>query len=101
MNHSSPNLVQPCILISPLAGIPTWSLGRRFRDGVNLESNVPEVKLTLWLGIFGSAFCAPLYHYYEEFRPFLGDQGWGWQRIDELIKEVVVPILFKLSFVAC
>ncbi|KAI5839278.1 acyl transferase/acyl hydrolase/lysophospholipase [Morchella snyderi] len=53
------------------AGIPTWSMGRRFEGGVNVDREVPEMKLPLLLGIFGSAFCATLSHYYAEIRPFV------------------------------
>jgi len=70
------------------AGIPTWSLGRRFEKGVNVDREVPELKLPLLLGIFGSAFCATLNHYYEEIRPFLVGLGWGLQTVDDLITQV-------------
>lgn len=56
------------------AGIPTWALGRKFEKGENTlfsgnESHVPELRLPLLFGIFGSAFCASLFHYYKEVRP--------------------------------
>ncbi|KAF8457558.1 acyl transferase/acyl hydrolase/lysophospholipase [Kalaharituber pfeilii] len=69
------------------AGIPTWSLGRRFHRGFNIDREVPELKLPLLLGIFGSAFCATLNHYYDEIRPFLVGLGWGLQKVDSLIIE--------------
>ncbi|KAF8453976.1 acyl transferase/acyl hydrolase/lysophospholipase [Terfezia claveryi] len=69
------------------AGIPTWSLGRRFENGVNVDREVPELKLPLLLGIFGSAFCATLNHYYDEIRPFLVGLGWGLQTVDDLITQ--------------
>ncbi|KAG0637080.1 acyl transferase/acyl hydrolase/lysophospholipase [Tuber brumale] len=53
------------------AGIPTWAMGRRFENGVNVSRKVPEMKLPLLFGIFGSAFCATLSHYYHEIRPFV------------------------------
>ncbi|PWW73165.1 FabD/lysophospholipase-like protein [Tuber magnatum] len=53
------------------AGIPTWAMGRRFENGVNVSREVPEMKLPLLFGIFGSAFCATLSHYYQEIRPFV------------------------------
>lgn len=57
------------------AGIPTWSLGRPFDGGRNkiLESGIalPEIRQSLLLGIYGSAFCATLAHYYKEVRPLL------------------------------
>lgn len=53
------------------AGIPTWAMGRRFKNGINIDREVPEMKLPLLFGIFGSAFCATLSHYYAEIRPFV------------------------------
>lgn len=69
------------------AGIPTWAMGRQFEKGRNVGTEVPELKLPLLLGIFGSAFCASLSHYYEEIRPFLVNIGWGLQTVDSLITE--------------
>ncbi|KAL1840692.1 hypothetical protein VTJ49DRAFT_187 [Mycothermus thermophilus] len=55
------------------AGIPTWSMGRKFKNGSDLPSEtgfrLPEVRMPLLLGIWGSAFCATLSHYYREVRP--------------------------------
>ncbi|KAG9241977.1 putative cytosolic phospholipase A2 zeta [Calycina marina] len=56
------------------AGIPTWALGRKFENGTDVpmegtDRRVPELRLPLLLGIFGSAFCATLSHYYREIRP--------------------------------
>ncbi|EPQ66296.1 Phospholipase [Blumeria graminis f. sp. tritici 96224] len=71
------------------AGIPTWSIGRKFEGGINVphdESGIqlPELRLTLLLGIFGSAFCATLSHYYKEIRPLVsGLTGFG--SLDEMI----------------
>jgi phospholipase A2 len=58
------------------AGIPTWAMGRKFENGKDLPSDetgmrVPELRLTLLLGVFGSAFCATLSHYYKEIRPII------------------------------
>lgn len=57
------------------AGIPTWALGRSFKNGQNqiLETGValPEIRQSLLLGIWGSAFCATLSHYYKEIKPLL------------------------------
>lgn len=57
------------------AGIPTWSLGRPFKNGQNqvLDTGValPEIRQSLLLGIWGSAFCATLSHYYKEIKPAL------------------------------
>jgi phospholipase A2 len=72
------------------AGIPTWAIGRKFENGKDLpldESGlrVPELRLTLLLGIFGSAFCATLSHYYKEIRPIVkGLTGFG--SIDGMIE---------------
>lgn len=72
------------------AGIPTWSLGRKFNGGSSLPRdsgiNLPEMRIPLLLGIWGSAFCATLSHYYKEVRPVLqGIAGFG--GIDALITE--------------
>jgi phospholipase A2 len=51
--------------------VPIWGLGRKYENGVNVDREVPEIKLPLLFGIFGSAFCATLSHYYAEIRPFV------------------------------
>lgn len=72
------------------ASIPTWSIGRKFENGKDVPFNeeglrVPELRLPLLLGVFGSAFCATLSHYYKEVRPLVkGLTGFG--GIDELIE---------------
>jgi phospholipase A2 len=72
------------------AGIPTWAIGRKFENGKDLPYDedglrVPELRLPLMLGIFGSAFCATLSHYYKEVRPLVkGLTGFG--SIDEMIE---------------
>ncbi|KAI0844515.1 FabD/lysophospholipase-like protein [Daldinia vernicosa] len=58
------------------AGIPTWALGRRFNNGEDVphEKNgfhLPELRMPIMMGIFGSAFCATLSHYYREVRPLV------------------------------
>ncbi|KAK9360740.1 acyl transferase/acyl hydrolase/lysophospholipase [Lipomyces starkeyi] len=68
------------------AWIPTWSLGRRWRNGVSVDTAVPELNLTLLLGTFGSAFCATLSHFYKEIRPALPDIAIS-QSLDNIIKE--------------
>ncbi|KAF4487912.1 phospholipase A2, cytosolic [Fusarium agapanthi] len=70
------------------AGIPTWALGRRFNQGSDVPPedgfHLPELRLPLLMGIFGSAFCATLSHYYREIKPLVqGLTGFG--TIDELI----------------
>ncbi|KAK9350488.1 acyl transferase/acyl hydrolase/lysophospholipase [Lipomyces doorenjongii] len=68
------------------AWIPTWSLGRRWRNGVSVDTAIPELNLTLLLGTFGSAFCATLSHFYKEIRPALPDISIS-QSLDNIIKE--------------
>ncbi len=72
------------------AGIPMWSVGRAFENGRSKygeeKLGVPELKIPLLMGIWGSAFCATLSHYYKEIRPVMkGLAGFG--GIDELIEE--------------
>ncbi|KAI1127387.1 acyl transferase/acyl hydrolase/lysophospholipase [Nemania abortiva] len=70
------------------AGIPTWAIGRRFNNGRDVppESGVhlPELRMPILMGIFGSAFCATLSHYYREIRP-LFRRLTGFGAIDEMI----------------
>ena len=44
------------------AGIPSWSIGRRFQMGRSVNLNrtlpLPELRIPLLMGIWGSAFCA-------------------------------------------
>lgn len=72
------------------AGIPTWSLGRPFNNGKNLILDtgiaLPEVRQSLLLGIWGSAFCATLAHYYKEIKPVLVGIV-GFQGLDSLLEE--------------
>ncbi|KAI4118940.1 MAG: hypothetical protein LQ345_001077 [Seirophora villosa] len=72
------------------AGIPSWSVGRPFHNGVGAVRDngysVPELRLPFMLGIWGSAFCATLSHYYKEIRPVVtGLVGFG--GINELLTE--------------
>ncbi|KAI9718606.1 MAG: hypothetical protein M1812_004057 [Candelaria pacifica] len=72
------------------AGIPTWSIGRAFENGRSKYGEeglgLPELRMPLLMGIWGSAFCATLSHYYKEIRPVLkGLAGFG--GIDDLIEE--------------
>src|SRR5579859_2031895 len=69
------------------AWIPTYGLGRQYRNGVNV-ARTPELKLPIILGIVGSAFCATLSHYYAEIRPFLPTSYAIFRSLDELMKEV-------------
>ncbi|KAL9579664.1 MAG: hypothetical protein Q9212_004978, partial [Teloschistes hypoglaucus] len=72
------------------AGIPSWSVGRMFENGTGAVRengySVPELRLPFLLGIWGSAFCATLSHYYKEVRPIVkGLTGFG--GIDDLLEE--------------
>jgi phospholipase A2 len=72
------------------AGIPIWALGRQFDSGKTVwRSNglsLPELGVPLLLGIWGSAFCATLSHYYKEIQPVMkGLAGFG--GIDQMIAE--------------
>ena len=71
------------------SGIPTWAVGRHFKDGKSLAAPgqypLPEVRLPGLLGIWGSAFCATLSHYYKELRPLLKGIA-GFKGIDALIE---------------
>ncbi|KAM3084852.1 hypothetical protein ACMFMG_003299 [Clarireedia jacksonii] len=63
------------------AGIPTWALGRKFEGGKDVPEEetglrTPELRLPLLFGIFGSAFCATLSHYYREIRPIVKGLTW-------------------------
>ncbi|KAI0968981.1 acyl transferase/acyl hydrolase/lysophospholipase [Xylaria arbuscula] len=70
------------------AGIPTWALGRRFNNGRDVTPetglHLPELRMPILLGIFGSAFCATLSHYYREIRPLVRSLT-GFGAIDEMI----------------
>jgi phospholipase A2 len=69
------------------AGIPTWAVGRKFDSGkaVWRENGLalPELRVPMMLGIWGSAFCATLSHYYKEIRPLIKASGLG--KLDELM----------------
>ncbi|CAI7672425.1 unnamed protein product [Penicillium pancosmium] len=71
------------------AGIPTWALGRHFNGGTNElpERNypIPELRVPELMGIWGSAFCATLSHYYKEVRPLVKSLA-GFGGIDSLIQ---------------
>lgn len=72
------------------AGIPTWALGRSFKNGRNvlLENGLglPEIRIPLMLGIWGSAFCATLAHYYKEVKPALVGIA-GFSGLDGLLEQ--------------
>ncbi|KAK0644713.1 Cytosolic phospholipase A2 zeta [Lasiodiplodia hormozganensis] len=72
------------------AGIPTWAIGREFKDGKGQWREnglaLPELRIPLFLGIWGSAFCATLSHYYKEIRPAMQGLA-GFMGIDQMIME--------------
>ncbi|PGH15728.1 hypothetical protein AJ80_05436 [Polytolypa hystricis UAMH7299] len=72
------------------AGIPIWALGRHFENGHDVQKSepysVPELRIPALMGIWGSAFCATLAHYYKEARPFFKELT-GFSSIDSLIEE--------------
>ncbi|KZF23407.1 FabD/lysophospholipase-like protein [Xylona heveae TC161] len=71
------------------AGIPTWAIGRRYRNGEEIPREtgtaIPEIKVPQLMGIWGSAFCASLAHYYKEIRPVVAGLA-GFGGIDQLIE---------------
>ena len=72
------------------AGIPTYALGRPFANGRNkvLDNHLalPEIRIPLMMGIWGSAFCATLAHYYKEIKP-LASGLYGFGQLDSLLAE--------------
>jgi phospholipase A2 len=72
------------------AGIPTWAMGRQFDKGRTVWREnglaLPEVRVPLLMGIWGSAFCATLSHYYKEIRPLLRSLT-GFGSLDAMISE--------------
>jgi phospholipase A2 len=72
------------------AGIPIWAMGREFDKGRTVWREnglaLPEVRVPLLMGIWGSAFCATLSHYYKEIRPILTSLT-GFGSLDAMIAE--------------
>lgn len=62
-------------------GIPTWAVGRSWNAGETVWRDnglaLPELRVPLMMGIWGSAFCATLSHYYKEIRPLLKASGFS------------------------
>lgn len=71
------------------AGIPTWALGRHFQGGESQQPPenfpIPELRVPGLMGVWGSAFCATLSHYYKEVRPLVAGLA-GFGGIDSLIQ---------------
>ncbi|KAK1062588.1 hypothetical protein LTR74_010168 [Friedmanniomyces endolithicus] len=63
------------------AGIPTWAVGRQWDAGHGKWREngfaLPELRIPLMMGIWSSAFCATLSHYYKEIRPIIKASGLG------------------------
>ncbi|KAF2127585.1 phospholipase-like protein A2 [Dothidotthia symphoricarpi CBS 119687] len=72
------------------AGIPTWAMGRQFKNGRTVWREnglaLPELRVPLLMGIWGSAFCATLSHYYKEIRPAMSILA-GFGSIDAMVAE--------------
>ncbi|KAJ9666850.1 hypothetical protein H2201_002984 [Coniosporium apollinis] len=72
------------------AGIPTWAMGRKFDNGRTVWREnglaLPEMRLPVILGIWGSAFCATLSHYYKEIQPAVRSLV-GFTGLDQLLTE--------------
>jgi phospholipase A2 len=72
------------------AGIPTWAVGRQFKNGQNILDKdglgLPEYRIPLLMGIWGSAFCATLSDYYKEVRPVVKSLA-GFGDLDNLLQE--------------
>lgn len=71
------------------AGIPTWAMGRRFEAGNTVWREngfaLPELRVPTMLGIWGSAFCATLSHYYKEIRPLI--KAAGFAQLDSVLSQ--------------
>ncbi|KAF2004744.1 FabD/lysophospholipase-like protein [Amniculicola lignicola CBS 123094] len=72
------------------AGIPTWAMGRKFENGRTVWRenglSLPELRVPLLMGVWGSAFCATLSHYYREIRPAVKSLT-GFGGLDSMIAE--------------
>ena len=68
-------------------GIPTWAVGRGWDAGETVWREdglaLPELRVPLMMGIWGSAFCATLSHYYNEIRPLM--KAAGFSKLDTLL----------------
>ena len=72
------------------ASIPSWSIGRHYCGGKSKPTSsglgLPELQIPFLLGIWGSAFCATLAHYYKEIRPLFKDVA-GFGGVDDLFED--------------
>lgn len=73
------------------AGIPSWGIGRHYQNGVSVSQenglglDLPELRIPFLMGLWGSAFCATLSHYYKEVQPIVKSIA-GFSGIDDLIE---------------
>lgn len=71
------------------AAIPSSSIGRHYHGGKSRPTmngfNLPELRIPFLMGIWGSAFCATLAHYYKEVRPLFMELA-GFGDVDSLIE---------------
>ena len=71
------------------AGIPSWGIGRHYQNGVSVSQEnglgLPELRIPFLMGLWGSAFCATLSHYYKEVQPLVKSIA-GFSGIDDLIE---------------
>ncbi|KAI9657239.1 MAG: hypothetical protein M1831_004428 [Alyxoria varia] len=71
------------------SGIPTWSIGRTFHAGKSTGKDnipIPEIRIPLLMGVWASAFCATLSHYYQEIQPVVQGLS-GISGLDHMIKQ--------------
>ena len=71
-------------------------MGRQYQNGVNI-TRTPELKLSIVLGIVGSAFCATLSHYYAEIRPLLPTSYALFRSLDDLMLKVYLLIQLTIE----
>ena len=70
-------------------GIPTWSMGRSFHAGKSTGEDsipIPEIRVSMLMGVWASAFCATLSHYYQEIQPVVQGLS-GMSGLDSMIKD--------------
>lgn len=71
------------------AAIPSWSIGRHYSGGRSKPTRnglgLPELRIPFLMGMWGSAFCATLAHYYKEVRPLFKELA-GFGGVDGLIE---------------
>lgn len=77
------------------AGIPTWALGRRFNNGKDETKPgrpiVPEIRIPMLWGIWGSAFCASIARYYNQVRPYFRKMA-GFHHFDRFMQSRIMML---------